>query len=255
MVGSGKMLTRDPSSGKYSFSSPTPSTRTSTRSSHTRSSLTRPFALDDEGTEITDFSRLSTASRGFRDGGPKEARLKRVAFLSKAKEVDHLYPVKVENIRSNVDEESLASTFSEFGDVGDVYIPKDSRNRPISNFAIIRYKSPEAQERALSASPPLSRSSSSSKDISLSVSPVRPQRSYFSRGTGYHGICNTPVEDGTYDRRPVTVQQDISLESCRSRSGYPWGSVRELKFLAPHPPKDSTFSYSIRIDDVPRNIT
>ena len=181
--------------------------------------------------------------------------MKRVAFLSKSKEVDHLFPVKVENIGESVTEDSLKNTFQEFGEVGDVYIPKDPKNRPLSNFAIVRYTNSDAQERALSHSPTSSVSNQSLGNRSLSVSPVRSQRSFFSKGTGYHGICNPPVDDGTYDRSRLVVEQDISLESCRSRSGYPWGSVRELKFLAPHPPPDALFSYSLRLDDLPRSVT
>ncbi|RYY83902.1 hypothetical protein EON63_10280 [archaeon] len=55
------------------------------------------------------------------------------------------------------------------------------------------------------------------------VSPLSKQRSFFSGGTGYHGIHNEPVDDGTYVRGMGPVQQDISLNSCMSRSGYPWG--------------------------------
>lgn len=215
-------------------------------------SYSPPFGLDDDTmTDITDFSR-STASRGYRDGGPKEARLRRVAFLSMVKEVDHLHPVKIENIPETVNEQKLAKTLSQHGEIGDIYIPVKFQNgKPASNFAIVRYKSPDAKEKALN---------SSSSDIKIdgkeiAVSPVRRQNSFFTKGTGYHGICNIPVEDGTYDRRPVTVQQDITLASCRSRSGYPWGSVRELKYLPPHLTQEAQDSYPIRLENLPRHVT
>lgn len=228
----------------------------------TRGSTQPPFALDDDYSEVTDFSRSSLASRGYREGGPKEARLRRVAFLSMVKEVDHLHPIKVENIPPDASEESLNQIFSQFGEVGDIYIPKDFKTlRPKSKFAIVRYKSPEAKERILSSptlseealSPTQSQNSHTRTRERLSVSPVKPQPSFFTKGTGYHGICNIPVEEG-YDRRPMTVQQDIKLSSCLSRSGYPWGSVRELKFLAPHLPQEAVFSYAIRVDNLPRHL-
>jgi hypothetical protein len=162
---------------------------------------------------------------------------------------------------SLVPEEELRRRFSEFGEIGDIYLPKDSKNHLLANFAIIRFVHEEDRNAAL-ASPTLSFAYSSSPTrlradrSALSLSPLRPQKSYFSSGTGYHGICNLAIDDGTYHREESPlVEQDISLASCRSRSGYPWGSVRELKYLAPHPPSEATFAYPMRIDDLPRYVT
>ena len=248
------MLTQD-LTGRFVFTPSSPSTRGSMGLSSRGSTRTgSPFALDDEFTTSTDLSRSSLASRGYRDGGPKEARLRRVAFLSKIKEIDHLFPMKVENIPDSTDEDQLREIFSEFGEIGDLYLPKDTKNIPLSNFAIVRFTTSDAREKALLQKELIIPERSPKKQRKLSLSPLKPQPSFFSKGTGYHGICNIPIEDG-YDRKPVQVQQDINLSSCRSRSGYPWGSVRELKFLAPHPPEDATFSYAIRLDDVPRDVT
>eukprot|EP01031_Cornospumella_fuschlensis_P031192 gene31192-37699_t len=206
-----------------------------------------PFALDEDRQSLA--SRSSLQSRGYRDGGPKEARLHRVAFLSLEKDVSHLHPVKVQHLPPNTTPERLKRTFeSKIGDVQDVYVPLDAqRNKPVTDFAVIRFGSPESVQRAL-ASP-------SEQLDGLQVSPLSKQRSFFSGGTGYHGIHNEPVEDGTYVRGMGPVQQDISLNSCMSRSGYPWGSIRELKYLPPRIPSDARDTYALHLQSIPTHIT
>ncbi len=253
------------------------------RSSCSPSRTTRPpFALDDEiDDDVSVLSRQSMETTGYRVGGPKEARLRRVALLSKVKEIDHLHPVKVYDVPRTASPEKLQQAFSEFGEVGDVYIPMDYKERCAKKgFAIVRYTSPDALDRLMEHAAPLDSPSSrsissfhSSSTLSMisrpstsegkpvavdgrsvSVGPLEKQRSFFTRGTGYLGICNEPVEDGTYNRDPVQVQQDISLSSCMSRSGYPWGSVRELKFLAPHLPKAAYESFTLKVENLDRSI-
>ncbi len=73
------------------------------------------------------------------------------------------------------------------------------------------------------------------------------QKSAFSMGTGYLGITNEPFDDGKRYKAKGGCQQDISLDSCMSRQGYPWGSVRELKFLAPHSPPASLDMFTIKV--------
>jgi hypothetical protein len=111
------MLVRDSSTGKFSFLPSSPSTRVSTCTTG-RGTGRRPFALDDDDDETNEigsysdnFSRTgssssaasfaTTSSRGYRTGGPKESRLKRVAFLSKTKDTDNLFSIKVENLPSS----------------------------------------------------------------------------------------------------------------------------------------------------------
>jgi hypothetical protein len=111
------MLIRDSSTGKFSFLPSSPSTRVSTATG--RGTGRRPFALDDDNDDETNdigsysenFSRAgssnsaasfgTTSSRGYRTGGPKESRLKRVAFLSKTKDTDNLFSIKVEHLPSS----------------------------------------------------------------------------------------------------------------------------------------------------------
>jgi hypothetical protein len=193
-------------------------------------------------------------SRGFRDGGPKEARLKRVAFLSMVKEVDHLYPVKVEKVGENVSAQKIAEDMSKYGEIGDIYVPiSHSTLKPTGGFAVVRFTNSDAVDRLLDEE---------SRDIAheidgkrVNIAPVSPQRSFFRGGTGYHGICNVPVEDGTYIRTSAVPNQEIPLSSCMSRSGYPWGSVRELKFLAPHPPIDKLDGFSLKVMNIPHHLT
>lgn len=205
-----------------------------------RSEFNPPFALDDDNRSTC--SRSSADSRGYRHGGPKQARLKRVAFLSSEKDVSGTYPVKLAHLPPMVSPSKLKETFNQFGDVADVYIPTDPQRRvPVADFAIVRFGSEEAACQAL-ASP------KGSLLQGLAVSPLSKQKSFFSNGTGYHGISNEPVDDGTYVRHQEPPPQDISLESCMSRAGYPWGSFRELKFLPPHISPEARDSYAIRIE-------
>lgn len=236
------------------------SSPTTTGRQQCRSPSSPPFGLDYEPwssssrTSTSSMTARSTMSRGFRDGGPKEARLKRVAFLSMVKEVDHLYPVKVEKVGENVSAQKIAEDLSKYGEIGDIYVPiSHSTLKPTGGFAVVRFTNSDAVDRLLDEE---------SRDIAheidgkrVNIAPVSPQRSFFRGGTGYHGICNVPVEDGTYIRTSAVPNQEIPLSSCMSRSGYPWGSVRELKFLAPHPPIDKLDGFSLKVMNIPHHLT
>eukprot|EP01033_Poteriospumella_lacustris_P003006 gene3006-2202_t len=50
-------------------------------------------------------------------------------------------------------------------------------------------------------------------------------------------------------------EQNIPLSSCLSRSGYPWGSVRELKFLAPHAPVEKLDGFALKVMNLPHHLT
>jgi len=54
--------------------------------------------------------------------------------------------------------------------------------------------------------------------------------------------------------RKELFKQSISLESCRARNGYPWGSCRELKYLPPHLSGDLLELHSIKLINLPRDI-
>ena len=231
-----------------------------------------PFGLDyDDGTMYDNFddsgsvlsnssswATLSTSMKseatGYRTGGPKEARLHRVALLKSPHDTDHLHPIKVERIPRDASPEKLREEFSKFGEVESVYVPANLRCptaiTPKKNFAVVRYRSPDAAQRALS---PENRELVLSPDgRPSSVSELSKQRSSFSRGTGFLGICNEPCGE-----RPPHVgppEQLISLSSCKSRNGYPWGSNRELKYLNPQPDKEVLDYHAIRIE-VPRHVT
>lgn len=138
----------------------------------------------------------STGTPGYRAGGPKEARLRRVALLSKAKEVDHMVSIKVMNIptrQSSPDrllEDEIREQFQKFGPVGDVYLPIDYKNgQPKRDFAIVRYEDPSAVERATS---PETHNSLRLNGQRVIATPLSRQESFFSGGTGYLGISNEP---------------------------------------------------------------
>lgn len=231
------------------------------RHQQTRSPSPPPFGLDydpwspSSRASTASSTARSTASRGFRDGGPKEARLKRVAFLSMVKEVDHLYPVKIEKLSKSISAEKIAEEMSQYGEVGDVYVPiSHSTLQPTGGFAVVRFTNRDAVDRLLDEELH-SKEGHRIAGEPVTVAPVSPQRSFFTRGTGYHGICNVPVDDGTYVRGMPIPEQEIPLSSCMSRCGYPWGSVRELKFLAPHPPTDKLDGFALKVTNIPHHIS
>jgi RNA recognition motif-containing protein len=213
------------------------------------SRLRPPFALDAED----DGSVASASTTGFRRGGPKEARLHRVALLSDTKETSHLHPVKIQNIPRTASAESLFSEFSEFGEIGDVYIPTNLKDgKPAKDFAIIRFTDKKVAETALSS--PERTATKVLNGSQLMVSPLSKQASFFSNNTGRLGIANEVCISHVPERKSF-CEQHISLASVRSRSGYPWGSVRELKYLNPKPSTDILEYHSIKLVDLARHIT
>lgn len=213
------------------------------------SKLHPPFALDVED----ERSVISQSTTGFRKGGPKEARLHRVALLGSTKETEHLYPVKIENIPKTASTQSLLSEFSDFGDIGDVYIPTNLKDRkPAKDFAIIRFTDKKVAEAALSS--PERTGSRIIDGHQLQVSPLSRQASFFSNNTGRLGIANEVTISHVPEKKPP-CEQYISLASVRARAGYPWGSVRELKYLNPKPSSEVLEYHSIKLVDLPRHIT
>ena len=66
--------------------------------------VTKPcFGLDFEREEIG----IDEVARGYKVGGPKEARLFRVALLAAKKDTDHLFPVKVSGVHSMIKDGDL----------------------------------------------------------------------------------------------------------------------------------------------------
>lgn len=213
------------------------------------SKLRPPFALDAED----DGSVSSFSSTGFRSGGPKEARMHRVALLASTKETEHLHPVKIQNIPRTASAESLFTEFSEFGEIGDVYIPTNLKDgKPAKDFAVIRFTDKKVAESVLSS--PEKTATKTFGGSQLLVSPLSKQASFFSNNTGRLGISNEVCISHVPERKPP-CQQHIALESVRSRAGYPWGSVRELKYLNPKPSSDVLEYHSIKLVELARHIT
>ena len=216
--------------------------------------MTAPFALDDENEVI--LNRINENRYGdtrpqtgvCRPGGPKEARLRRVALLSPTKEVEKMYPVKVRNIPRTASSEKLQDAFKDFGEVADVYIPTSYKNmKPAADFAVIRFNDPTTAQKAIVEA----NRRVSVDGRALEVVPLAKQRSSFSKGTGDLGISNEPVDDGYRYKPQPPCEQAIALSSCMSRCGYPWGSVRELKYLAPHPTSEVVDMFSVRVENLP----
>lgn len=242
-----------------SFTSTSPSINSPPSRFGHRSISPPPFGLDEpygsgSSRASTASTARSTVSQGYRGGGPKEARLKRVAFLSMVKEVDHLYPIKVDKISKKMTAQQIADAMAPYGEVGDVYVPiSHSTLEPTGGFAVVRFTSPDAVDTLLQEEANHVSHRIAGKEVHLA--PVSPQRSFFTRGTGFHGICNKPVDDGTYIRGSPIPEQDIPLSSCMSRSGAPWGSVRELKLLTPHPPPEHSDGFGLKVLNLPHHLT
>lgn len=197
-----------------------------------------PFGLDENNN--------SSSSVGYRNGGPKESRLRRSAIISSQKPIEHLHPIKVRNLPRNSSEEKLQNFFERFGEVGDVYIPRKLGKtlEPAKDFAIVRFLNKSSSSKALEEL------NSSLKDRTLGnkdmeVKEPEKQIVFFSNNTGALGICNIPTENNL--NKSKFISQDISLNECLSRSGYPWGSKRELRILEPHVPKDALNLHGIKI--------
>jgi len=217
-----------------------------------------PFAIDLEFTLSTLKSSsswnssTSLDSAGYRSGGPKEARLKRVAPISPHKP-ENLFPLKIENIPRNISTATLKSKLNSFGEIADVYIPKKLETmQPATDFAVIRFMKEESALRALE--------SYQNNDVNLEqnpfkLSPLKKQESTFSQGTGCLGISNEAYDDGTRDRKKEVAKQDVPLSSCMAISGYPWGIKREIKFLPPHVAKETFEMYSLKITNLTDNVT
>jgi len=69
----------------------------------------------------------------------------------KRPDISNLVSVKIDNVSYELREEDLREAFEKFGDVGDVYIPKERGSYRARGFAFVRYHSREHAEAAVSA--------------------------------------------------------------------------------------------------------
>ena len=217
-------------------------------------SVTKPcFGLDYEREEIG----IDEVARGYKVGGPKEARLFRVALLAAKKDTDHLYPVKVSGVHDMIKEEELYEVFGRFGSIGDVYVPRKGENRKlVAPFGIVRFIEREGAAKAVLQGKLIMKTEFCGPDpFTVSMSHIQPQESIFTRNTGVHGITNVITEDmrdteKIQNAKKEDVTQVITLDECFSRSGYPWGSKRELKMLNVHAPKEVMDHYNIKVSNL-----
>jgi hypothetical protein len=210
-----------------------------------------PFGLDFERKPLAD-EELAT---GYKKGGPKEARLFRVALLRNERECDHLFGVKVVGIPDLVQEKELADVFQRFGKIGNIYVPRDGASRKaVTNFAVVRFIEKESASRALQRGSVYVKCEFCGPEPYLLFIEDNPsQESTFTQNSGVHGITNkildSMIQEKEYnDSLKEVVEQNIALDECFSRSGYPWGSKRELKILESHAPRDVLSMHTIRLD-------
>ena len=86
-------------------------------------------------------------ARGTREGDDGEDARPR----GKRPDISNLVSVKIDNVSYELREEDLRAAFEKFGDVGDVYIPKERGSYRSRGFAFVRYRSREHAEAAVSA--------------------------------------------------------------------------------------------------------
>ena len=193
---------------------------------------------------------MEVPATGFRNGGPKEARLHRVALLASDREVDHLFPVKVENLGPKMTPEKLKARFSEFGEVGDVYLPKNLGTNELKGFAYVRFVRQEDATRALRDAEGIILEK---KKGPIRVLAPSEQKTFFSGHTGSAGITGFTEERPTVDK--VQFQQVISLDDCMARNGAPWVSKHELLRLEPHAPLETHDCWSVKISPLHPEVT
>jgi len=212
-----------------------------------------PFGLDHER-DLED--PVEATAQGYRGGGPKEARLFRVALLAAKKEVDNLYPVRVRGIPEDVTEEQLAEEFSKYGSIGDIYIARDLKRFKARDFALVRFEKEEAAKRAL-ASKTVNlkeiKGRRKAKDVNLDA--LSKQWSTFTSNSGVNGITNDISDEMRQtaflqSTKKLEFKQNITLDQCFSRSGYPWGSKAELRILEPHAPKEELQFNAIKVENL-----
>jgi hypothetical protein len=219
--------------------------------------VTKPcFGLDVER-EVLEVDEVAT---GYRVGGPKEARLFRVALLAAKKDVDDLYPVRVSGVHDMINEEELYAAFGQFGKIGDVYVPRKGSNRKLTApYGVVRFIVKESAEKAVYHGEMILKTQFSGPDpYKVTMSHIPPQESIFTKNSGVHGITNTITEDMRVTERILNakkedVTQVITLDECFSRGGYPWGSKRELKMLNTHADKEVMHHYNIYITNLDKH--
>eukprot|EP00088_Acartia_fossae_P029979 TRINITY_DN30918_c0_g1_i1.p1 TRINITY_DN30918_c0_g1~~TRINITY_DN30918_c0_g1_i1.p1 ORF type:complete len:182 (+),score=26.54 TRINITY_DN30918_c0_g1_i1:42-587(+) len=69
--------------------------------------------------------------------------------MARPSDIRELYTLKVDNISYRTVREDLDSLFGKFGDIGDIYIPKDGRSGDSRGFAFVRFYHRRDAEDAL----------------------------------------------------------------------------------------------------------
>jgi len=64
-------------------------------------------------------------------------------------DVSKLHSLRVDNLSYDTTKEDLESDFKEFGEIGDVYLPRDKETRKSRGFAFIRFYDEKDAEEAL----------------------------------------------------------------------------------------------------------
>lgn len=221
-----------------------------------------PFALDfevddfksilyDEQVDSDGESVLTNNfedSVGYREGGPKEARLRKVAMLAPPRDVNGFFPIKIgiDSAKSvNNLRKELEDKLSDIDSLRDIYIPENiDLGKPAQDFAVLRFSEEEEARKYMESLP---------KTRNIETRELEKQKSFFTKNSGAMGISNEAIGEISVVER-VVIKQDIEFDDCMARNGAPWTSCRELKSLAPHKGASVLEYPAIKIKDLPRNL-
>lgn len=80
-------------------------------------------------------SRSRSRDRGRRDSGGRDGRVSN----RRPPNIEGMVSLKVDNLSYRITPEELLPKFEEFGEVGDVYIPRDRYSKESRGFAFVRF--------------------------------------------------------------------------------------------------------------------
>ena len=108
-----------------------------------------------EAGEAREMRTESEPARDDRDGGERDrgdgGRGDEGRQRERRPEVDHLVSVKLDNLSYDLREDDLRDAFEKFGEIGDVYIPKERGSFRPRGFGFVRFVSQSGAEAAVDA--------------------------------------------------------------------------------------------------------
>jgi len=123
--------------------------------------------------------------------------------------VSKLHSLRIDNLSYDTTKEDLESDFKEFGDIGDVYLPRDKETRRSRGFAFIRFYDQRDADEALAK---MDGVRLDGREIRVSVPPPRKE------DDGYRGGGGGGYRGGRDNDRRRSPPRRRSYSRSRSRS-------------------------------------